>query len=148
MLVSTKATVEDIEELCGLLDHLFNTETEFTPNRDLQRQGLLHILLDDKKGTILIAKRGNKIVGMVNLLYTISTALGSPVAILEDMIVLPEERNQKVGSLLIEKAMQTAMANKCKRITLLTDDDNHDGHRFYQRHGFKQSSMCAFRKIL
>ena len=148
MLITTKATAENIEELCVLLDHLFSAETEFTPNRDLQRQGLSYILLDETKGTILVARRDNNIVGMVNLLYTISTALGSRVAILEDMVVVPEERNQKVGSLLIKKAIQTAMENGCKRITLLTDDNNLDGHRFYQRHGFKKSSMCAFRKML
>lgn len=148
MISITTATLDDINKLCDLLTLLFGAEEEFYPDRELQRQGLQLIIADQQIGEILVARRDNNIIGMVNILYTVSTALGGRVAILEDMIVLPEERNQHVGSLLIEQAVGTAKGQQCKRITLLTDNNNYGAHRFYERHGFQQSSMCAFRNIL
>ena len=148
MILITPATQNDIEELCDLLALLFGAEEEFHPDRELQRRGLQLIISDQKRGEILVARRDKKVIGMVNILYTVSTALGCQVAILEDMIVLPEERNQHVGSLLLEQAVCTAKGQQCKRITLLTDNNNYGAHRFYERHGFQQSSMCAFRNIL
>ena len=82
---------------------------------------------------------------MVNLLYTVSTALGSRVAILEDMVVSPKIRGQNVGSSLIEYALDYARKQGCQRITLLTDSDNIAAHRFYERHGFSRSTMVPFR---
>jgi GNAT superfamily N-acetyltransferase len=85
---------------------------------------------------------------MVNLLYTVSTAIGERVALLEDMVVSSSERGQGVGSNIIKQAVDFAKVKGCKRITLLTDDDNSGAHRFYERHGFSRSSMVAFRMFL
>ena len=43
-----------------------------------------------------------KVVAMVNILYTISTALGNKVAIFEDFIVDISHRNQGIGEKLID----------------------------------------------
>lgn len=143
-----KATINDIDNLSALLNLLFAQEAEFKPQPTIQKKGLKMILEDEEKGIILMAKQHNNVVGMVNLLFTISTALGSRVAILEDMVVHTEHRNQGIGQQLIEKAIQTAKAYKCQRITLLTDNDNINAHRFYERNNFEKSFMLPFRKSL
>ena len=89
-----------------------------------------------------------RIVGMVNLLYTISTALGRRVAILEDMIVDPNFRASGFGAVLLEAAIQQATKEGCGRITLLTDHDNTRAIRFYERKGFIQSPMIPLRLLL
>ena len=143
------AKVADIPQLCILLDELFGQETEFTPDRELQEMGLSEILNDVSVGAILVArKESNKIIGMVNILYTISTALGGRVGILEDFVVLSKHRNCGIGSKLIIAAISFAKFMGCKRITLLTDDDNQDAHRFYIKNGFSRSSMVPFRQEL
>ena len=142
------AVIEDISELCGLLIYLFEQEEEFKPDEEIQSEGLKRIISQPDVGDILVAQESTKIIGMVNLLYTVSTALGNRVAILEDMIVLPEARGKGVGSKLINYAFERAEYRECKRITLLTDNDNEGAHRFYQRHGFDRSSMVAFRKSI
>jgi hypothetical protein len=48
-------------------------------------------------GCILVLREGSVILGMVNLLYTISTSCGGRVAILEDMIVHHARRNGGLG---------------------------------------------------
>ena len=143
-----KAKIQDIPELCLLLDLLFSQEIEFVPNREAQVNGLTLIISNDGTGDILIAKKSGKIIGMVNLLYTVSTALGERVAVLEDMVVMPEARGLGIGSKLLTSAFQLAEDNGIKRITLLTDHDNKSAHNFYQQHGFERSSMVAFRKVL
>jgi GNAT superfamily N-acetyltransferase len=85
---------------------------------------------------------------MVNLLFTESTALGSRVAILEDMIVAAASRGKGIGSLLIDYAIQEATHLGCKRITLLTDSENIQAHDFYQKKGFTKSTMTPFRLLI
>jgi GNAT superfamily N-acetyltransferase len=85
---------------------------------------------------------------MVNLLYTVSTALGDRVALLEDMVVSPNVRGSGVGSRLLEQAIQLARLDGCKRITLLTDRANEPAQRFYQKHGFVSSVMVPLRLSL
>jgi GNAT superfamily N-acetyltransferase len=85
---------------------------------------------------------------MVNLLYTVSTALGERVALLEDMVVAPAARGVGVGARILEHAIQAARSSGCKRITLLTDGANESAQRFYQNHGFSISSMLPLRLSL
>ncbi len=144
----TKATEADIPELCELLSVLFAQEQEFTPNLEAQASGLARIIDNPETGTILVLWKGDAILGMVNLLYTVSTALGERVALLEDMVIAPAARGTGMGSQLLSGAIEFARAAGCKRITLLTDGDNLAAQRFYQKHGFRASSMVPMRLSL
>ena len=143
-----QADLTDIPQLCFLLDILFSQEAEFKPNHELQGRGLSKILNNEEIGVILVARDSNKVVGMVSILYTVSTAFGERVGVLEDFVVLPKYRGDGVGSELLSYAFNFSKQKGCKRITLLTDDDNEDAQRFYLRHGFSRSSMVPFRLSL
>ncbi len=147
-MILTKAKQSDIEGLVELLTNLFEQEKEFQPNPDLQRKALSRIILNSEVGVILVAKVDQKILGMLNLLFTQSTALGSRVAILEDMIVSADSRGMGVGSLLIDFAIEEASNLGCKRITLLTDNDNIGAQSFYEKKGFMKSTMTPFRLFI
>ena len=142
------AQESDIPSLCGLLNFLFVQEAEFTPDETAQRRGLTMIVTDPEVGTILVARDGQGIVGMVNLLYTVSTALGARVALLEDMVVAPQRRGAGIGSMLLQQAIEFAQTRGCKRITLLTDADNEAAQRLYRKHGFNVSEMLPMRNML
>lgn len=142
------AKTEDIPVLCELLWELFSQEVEFTPNKKSQEKALKKIIEDENIGDIFVAVKKNKVVAMVNVLYTISTALGEKVAILEDMVVFKEFKNQKIGSNLIEFTLDYLKKNSFKRVTLLTDSDNFNAHNFYKKHEFTKSNMIVFRKSL
>ena len=143
-----KATLNNIEELCSLLDILFSQEIEFVPNRALQEEGLRTIIQSDTLGDIFVAIDDDKIVAMVNMLYTYSTALGAKVAMLEDMVVEPQYRAKKIGSQLLSYVSKHLKQEGFKRVTLLTDADNTQAHNFYEQNGFELSTMVAFRKLL
>lgn len=144
----TPANTSDIPALCDLLGILFSQEAEFKPNHEAQSRGLARIISSPETGLIVVARQDNQIIGMVNLLFTISTALGDRVALLEDMVVSPNARGCGVGSRLLEQAIQFARLNGCKRITLLTDSTNESAQRFYQKHGFGFSAMIPLRLSL
>lgn len=148
MPVIEKALISDIPALSELLSFLFAQEVEFSPNTEAQIKGLSTIINNLELGTILVYREGSEIMGMVNLLFTISTALGERVAILEDMVVSPKARGSGIGSELLSHAISFARTYGCKRITLLTDSGNQGAQRFYAKHGFTASSMAPFRLSL
>ena len=142
------ATLDDIPDLCQLLELLFSQEAEFVPDRALARAGLEQIIAQPERGQILVARDEAAIVGMVNLLFTISTALGGRVALLEDMIVHPARRGGGAGSELLRAAIEAAREAGCHRISLLTDRDNEAAQNFYRKHGFTLSDMVTLRLLL
>jgi len=140
------AKLKDIDILCELLFELFSQEVEFTPNKEVQQKALKTIIVDENIGDIYVATINEKVVAMVNILYTISTALGNQVAIFEDFIVDKSYRNQGIGENLIDFVFEDLKAKNFSRITLLTDNDNLKAHKFYKKKGFVKSSMVPFRK--
>lgn len=142
------ARPDDIPQLCGLLEILFSEEAEFQSNRDVQSSALRQIIENPVAGQILVLREGSSVVGMVNLLFTISTALGGRVVILEDMVVHPAQRGNGRGSRLLQAAIDVARSAGCRRITLLTDSTNESAQRFYRRHGFSASEMIPMRLVL
>mgnify|MGYP006283335299 CR=1 FL=1 len=131
--------------MVGLLALLFAQESEFTPAPAVQARGLTLILDQPAMGVLLVARADGAVVGMVNLLFTVSTALGAPVAVLEDVVVAPGHRNRGVGGRLLARALEEAQRAGCRRVTLTTDDDNVGAQRFYLRHGFEASTMRTLR---
>ncbi len=144
----TAATLLDVPALAGLLSELFAQETEFTPNDDAQRRGLARIIANPDVGVILVARDGNAALGMVNILFTVSSALGVRVAILVELVVSSRTRGVGIGGRLLEQAIKVARENGCKRITLLTDRTNDSAQRFYGRYGFVPSPMIPLRLVL
>jgi GNAT superfamily N-acetyltransferase len=144
-----KAVKADIPKLCGLLDELFSMEEEFCPEYKKQKTALEMILDNPHYGVIIVARdEQGESVGMVSLLYNVSTAFGGLAATLEDMIVSENYRGRGVGAELISAALKIALSDGIKRITLLTDDSNLSAQRFYKKQGFDESEMIVMRSLM
>ncbi len=142
------ATEADIPAMCRLLAQLFEQEAEFVADEAAQHRVLSRIIAEPELGRIFVARRDGEILGMVNLLFSVSTALGARVAWLEDVVVDRNQRGGAIGSALLQPAVEFAKQQGCRRITLLTDVDNSAGQRFYRRHGFELSPMRPMRLLL
>jgi ribosomal protein S18 acetylase RimI-like enzyme len=142
------ATHDDIPCLADLLGRLFRQEHDFVGDKVRQSEGLRQIINSPEMGIILVARSNGEPVGMVLLLYTISTVEGGPVGLLEDMIVRPDQRDKEIGERLLKAAIIYARNRGLRRLTLLTDSDNLGAQRFYARHGFIKSGMTVMRLIL
>ena len=73
----------------------------------------------------------NHVIGMVSFLYSISTALGGKVALLEDMIIDKNYWKGGYGKRLLKDAINLSLKRECLRITLLTDFNNDIAIKFY-----------------
>jgi GNAT superfamily N-acetyltransferase len=148
MEIIEPATADDIPQLVELLTILFAQEADFTPDPEKQARGLKMILDEPGLGAIFVARADGAIVGMVSLLYAVSTAEGGRVCWLEDMVVRSDRRHAGIGSRLLHYAIDFARAHSFTRITLLTDRGSDRAIRFYSRHGFRPSAMTPLRLYL
>lgn len=142
------ATIEDLSALTDLVVDLLDLQNDFTPDTELQSQGIRHILEEPARGRIFVARTHDRIVGMANLLFTVSTAMGGFVLIMEDVIIHPDHRGQGYGASLLEAVIEFGQEKGFKRITLLADKLSNDSQAFFQQHGFKYSSLIPMRLIL
>ncbi len=142
------ADSRDIPALAALLGELFACEHDFESDPEKQTRALRLILAHPEKGRLFVVRVGGKVVGMANALFTISTAEGGPVILLEDVIVAASCRGRGIGRRLVEHVMVWAGREGFLRVTLLTDPDNGRAHRFYERRGFTRSPMLVYRRGL
>ena len=144
-LLIEPATIDDLPQLADLLYDLFSHEADFVPNRENQLRGLRLILEQPNRGRIFVLRNGTRMIGMINLLITISTAEGGFVLLLEDLVIHCDHRGQGYGGRLLEHALEYARSKNFLRITLLTDRMENRARGFYERHGFRQSGMVPMR---
>ena len=142
------ATVEDVPMLTELLLDLFANEPDLRPDRLKQMRGLRLILEEPSRGRIFVVRNNGRILGMVNLLITISTAEGGFVMLLEDLVVQNEFRRQGFGSMLLCHAIEYARQKDFLRITLLTERTDTKAQNFFKKHGFFESTTVAMRLVL
>jgi GNAT superfamily N-acetyltransferase len=142
------AIAEDMDELSRLLGELFSEESDFRPDKERQLRGLRLIFEQPNRGRVFVLRRDHSIVGMMNLLFTISTAEGGFVLLLEDLVVHREYRGHGYGSMLLDYAIEFAKQKNFRRITLLTDRPELRSQNFFRKHGFYESPMLPMRLLL
>lgn len=83
-----------------------------------------------------IALDGNEWIGLIT-----HTFLDTDCEIVS-IDTLRARENEGIGSSLIEKVIEDAKANQCRRVHLTTTNDNLRALGFYQKRGFQ---LCALR---
>lgn len=142
------ASIEDLPELVNLTMDLFAHSGDLRADSQVQEHGLRLILEQPARGRIFVLRSDDAIYGMVNLLFTISTAMGGFVILMEDVIVHPIHRGHGYGTMLLEHVLDFAKKKDFKRITLLTDKISADSQHFFKKMGFEYSSMIPMRRII
>src|SRR4029434_3895872 len=147
-VVIEPATEADLDELSEMLGGLFKQESDFRPDKEKQLRGLRLIFEQPSRGRVFVLRRDRSIVGMINLLFTISTAEGGFVILLEDLVIHKQYRGHGYGSMLLDYAIEFARQKNFKRITLLTDRPELRSQSFFRKHGFYESPMLPMRLLL
>src|SRR5438132_11921098 len=93
-VVIEPATEADLDELSDMLSGLFAQESDFRPDKTKQLRGLRLIFGQPSRGRVFVLRRDGAIVGMINLLFTISTGEGGFVMLLEDCVVHMQYQGQ------------------------------------------------------
>ncbi len=142
------ATLEDLPALTELVMSLFAHSGDFSPDQTVQERGLQLILEQPNRGRIFVVRNKSQIFGMVNLLFTISTACGGFVILMEDVVIHPSHRGQGYGAMLVDYVVEFAEKKQFKRITLLTDKISAESQEFFKKQGFDYSNMIPMRRII
>jgi ribosomal protein S18 acetylase RimI-like enzyme len=142
------ATLDDLPQLTELLFDLFTLEGDFKPDRSKHMRGLRLILEQPSRGRIFVLRQDGRILAMINLLFTISTAEGGFVLLMEDVIVHQDHRHHGFGDKLLEYCINFAREKNFLRITLLTDQVNEEAQKFFRSHGFTDSKMIPLRMYM
>jgi ribosomal protein S18 acetylase RimI-like enzyme len=80
--------------------------------------------------------------------FTISTARGGFVILMEDVVIHPRHRGQGYGTMLVDHVIEFAKQKRFLRITLLTDKISAESQEFFRKQGFEFSNMIPMRRLI
>jgi ribosomal protein S18 acetylase RimI-like enzyme len=93
----------------------------------------LFVLIETDQGKILASYAFLK---MNNLGH-----LGSPSAVIEDVVVAPQYQGQGLGKRMMQHAMQLAKSLDCYKLVLSSNVKRVNAHAFYEALGFEQHGI-------
>ena len=135
------ATPDDAGEVARLL-HDFNTEFDTpSPGVDVLAARLRELLAGDDTFAILAGTSagtspGTPAVAVALVTLRSNVWYSGPVALLDELYVVPGRRGQGIGSAVIDHLVSLAPARGVALIEINVDEGDVDAQRFYVRHGF------------
>jgi len=132
------AAAEDADTLLGLIDALADYEHLPRPDGEARRRLVEHGFGGERLFRALLLEVGGRAVGYALYFFTYSTFLARPSLYLEDIFVLPEERNHGYGTALMRHLSREALKAGCGRMEWQVLDWNESSIRFYEGLGAKR----------
>jgi GNAT superfamily N-acetyltransferase len=127
------ATPDDAVEVARLL-HDFNTEFDTpSPGVDVIAGRLAELLGEPSTVAILAGRPG---VGVALVTLRPNVWYQGPVALLDELYVVPDQRGRGIGSEIIGHLMTLVAERGVDLIEINVDQADVDAQRFYERHGF------------
>ena len=146
-IIIRRAAAADIPVMTGLLGELFGIEDDFHIDPHSQRRGLELMLARPEERCVLVADTGSEVVGMCTLQVVVSTAMGGPAGLLEDLVVTTSHRGRSIGSRLLETMESWCVSRNILRIQLLADAHNERALDFYSVHAWQGTRLVCLRKL-
>lgn len=127
------ASAQDAADVARLL-HDFNLEFD-TPSPGVEvLTTRLRLLLADEQTFAIVAGTPPVAVALVTLRPNVWYR--GPVALLDELYVVPDLRGRGIGSDLVDLLVRTARQRSVALIEINVDEADTDAQRFYERHGF------------
>ena len=132
-MVPRIATVADATTVAGLL-HDFNVEFgDPSPGPEVLARRLGRLLSTD--GTLALLA-GEPPVGFALLTLRSNVWYDTPVALLDELYVVPSMRGRGIGSALLESGCALVRGRGVELVEINVDGEDRDARRFYERHAF------------
>ncbi|MGH8990740.1 MAG: GNAT family N-acetyltransferase [Acidimicrobiia bacterium] len=139
------ATPDDADEAARLL-HDFNTEFDTpSPGPGVLAPRLRALLAGDATVAILA---GVPAVGLALVTFRPNVWYEGPVALLDELYVVPDLRGHGIGTAIIERLLTLAQDRNVGLIEINVDEPDVDARRFYERHGFSATDPGSTARAL
>lgn len=99
-------------------------------------------------GTLFVARSDDAVVGFVTCsVETGGYAQDEQRGVIENLYVVPERRDEGVGTALLARAESTLRERGCTAVALDVMAANADARRFYERHGYDPHRVELERRL-
>ncbi len=120
--------------LVARLLHDFNTEFDTpSPGVDALERRARDLLGGDTTVAILADRPA---IGLAVVTFRPNVWYVGPVALLDELYVVPAQRGRGVGSQLVDRLLALCDERAVELIEINVDESDVDAQRFYERHGF------------
>jgi GNAT superfamily N-acetyltransferase len=128
-----KAGASDAAAVAELLDR-FNLEFETpTPGPTVLAGRLERLLLG---GGLFALLAGEPAIGIALVSLRNNVWSEGPVALLDELYVVPDQRNHGIGSALLRAVEDESRQRGTMLLEINVDGEDTDARRFYERHGY------------
>jgi len=104
-------------------------------------EGVLETISHQRDRLLLVAENPDGLIGTVDLLVVPNlTHHGRPWAVVENVVVLDDQRRTGVGRALMEAAIAHAVGAGCYKVQLQSAKHRDQAHAFYRALGFEPVS--------
>jgi ribosomal protein S18 acetylase RimI-like enzyme len=90
---------------------------------------------------ILLLEAAGQVLGLISYFIRPNLYHAADCCLIDELIVLEQARGQGVGSALLEKVIERAIAMGCAEVSLSTMTDNAAAIAFYRQHGFTSEAL-------
>lgn len=143
-MIFRHATLSDLPAIVRMLadDELGSQREKYQDPLPESYRTAFEKIDSDPNHELLVAEKDGEVIGTLQLIFLPSISFqGGLRAQVESVRVDKRYQNQKIGSQLIEHAIQIAKARGAHVMQLTTHNTRKDAHRFYERIGFKSSHL-------
>lgn len=131
--------------VAGLLDD-FNREFDTpTPGVAVLAARLERLLAGDLSVALLAE---DPVVGVALLTFRPNVWYDGPVALLDELYVVPALRSRGLGTALLRAAEGVTRQGGGELLEINVDGDDEDARRFYERHGYRNSEPGSDEQLL
>lgn len=151
MAIVRAATEGDIPRILELYGELAITTSQAEEGRSPSLDDCRRIFAEIRAlpgHELLVVEDEGEILGtMVLLIMPNLSHNASPWALVENMVIDPGYRRQGLGRLLMDYAVARAKEAGCYKLSLSSNKERQEAHRFYRSSGF-EASAHGFRLYL
>jgi GNAT superfamily N-acetyltransferase len=128
------AAVADAPVLADLLDRFNREYAEATPGLVVLSARLERLLVGENVFALLA---GDPAVGLALVTLRPNVWSSGPVALLDELYVVPSERGRGIGTALLKAVEEECRTRGSALLEINVDGQDTDARRFYERHGYR-----------
>jgi GNAT superfamily N-acetyltransferase len=137
--VAIAALMEDLDRFYGV--------THIEPASERVPQIAAALFVEPKAAYVLLAWESEQLVGMAAYSFLWPAVGVTRSLYLKEIYVTEAFRRKGVGTLLMQRLCQVAVARECSRVEWTTDKGNVLGENFYERLGGAQNQEKIFYRL-